>query len=275
MNKDFTKELVFYKAESYPGNYIKQGRSYVLFTGRKAEQDRYYYPLISMNTFSTQPVPIPPEAVKERKPSLSWIRRFMYDPKKIPAVKQDLPQHKDDVVFPIHDNGSVPFLVYISKDQHTVSVYRKPRNSYLHSSDWSSDFKDNIGYYTELLAQYNPISILIGEDRNTQQHGNSILLKISPRKYVYIGHCIYSFVTSDDITRYFSDIGNSDVPYPVAISQQNAYFMLDRVVLPRNKFPELKTDESFSNAYKNFYFVLPKNTIRPKFRNIKIIQKRL
>lgn len=186
MNKDFTKDLVFYEENSETTGHRKK---FSYCRGRKSEKEGYYYPLLDMNTFADKPEKIPENAKKIRKPPLSIIRSYIYDPKKTHITKKDLPQHENDDMYPIHDNGGVPFVVYVSKNKTTVSIYRKPKMSYILDSDWSINFKDNIGYYHELIAQYeNPINILIGKDySNMKEDGNSILVQISIRKYVYIG----------------------------------------------------------------------------------------
>ena len=56
--------------------------------------------------------------------------------------------------------------------------------------------------------------------------GNSILLKLSKNKYVYIGSVIYSFTSYNEITTFISPVGNSDVPYPYAIDEKNNYYLL-------------------------------------------------
>lgn len=55
--------------------------------------------------------------------------------------------------------------------------------------------------------------------------GNSILLHLDDLRYVYIGSEIYEFTAKEEITKYYSPIGNNDVPYPVAISKNYIYFM--------------------------------------------------
>ena len=62
----------------------------------------------------------------------------------------------------------------------------------------------------------------------------SILLKINctihKNYYVFIGDRLYGFSTPDDepIETFYSTVGNNDVPYPVALSKNYIYFMLDR-----------------------------------------------
>ena len=60
--------------------------------------------------------------------------------------------------------------------------------------------------------------------------GNTILLKISEEngkhKYVYIGgDMVCSFMTSDDIYDYVSNMGNNLCPYSVATGDENYYLL--------------------------------------------------
>jgi len=262
-------KLIFYEVDSKKGNMIKGKRRYLFIKGKKAEKEGYYYPHLDINRFADEPIKIPKNAKKARKPSLKWIRSFMYDPKKIHAVKKYLKKHENDKIYKIHDNGGVPFIVYITSS--LVSVFRIPKNTYIWQTNWSSNFIDNIPYYTELVVQFkDPLQIFIGDNKRNND-GNSLLIQISPRKYVFIGESIYSFLTMDKIHTFFSQIGNSDVPYPVAESDKNVYFMLDKVILDKNTFPKL---DNYFDAYRNFYD-LPKNTKKQKFCNLKIIQKRI
>jgi hypothetical protein len=74
--------------------------------------------------------------------------------------------------------------------------------------------------------------------------GNSILLRVG-EKYVYIGSEIYEFSPKpeDTIQKYYSDIGNSDVPYPYAVGNTHVYIMLDKVAV----------EKSFFNMKKDIY----------------------
>ena len=60
--------------------------------------------------------------------------------------------------------------------------------------------------------------------------GNTILLKISEEnekhKYVYIGgDMVRSFMTSDNIYEYISNMGNNLSPYSVATGEENYYLL--------------------------------------------------
>ena len=62
-----------------------------------------------------------------------------------------------------------------------------------------------------------------------------------------MGHLLYSFETDEPITKYYSPIGNSDVPYPYAVGSTKSYFMLDKKTLP-NELLDFKKD-----GYQQFY----------------------
>ena len=95
--------------------------------------------------------------------------------------------------------------------------------------------------------------------------GNSILLQINKKTYIYIGWNIYSFETKNNIIKFISPIGNSDVSYAFAVDDKGLiYLMNDNVILtnvPKNKDP-----------YIFFYKNINNNNIK-KFK-IKIIANR-
>jgi hypothetical protein len=83
----------------------------------------------------------------------------------------------------------------------------------------------------------------------SEAEGNSILVKTGS-KYMYIGHEIYEFapVDGDTIVSYYSDIGNSDVPYPYAVGKTHVYIMLDKVAVEKTFF-------DFKQAiYEQYYY---------------------
>lgn len=84
-------------------------------------------------------------------------------------------------------------------------------------------------------------------------HGNSILIQISDHKYIYVGNIIYEFATDEKIIDYVSPVGNSDVPYPVAIGSDNVYFMLDKQFIKSQDLETPITVANAENLYSEFY----------------------
>jgi hypothetical protein len=147
--------------------------------------------------------------------------------------------------YEVHDNYARPFKVVIEKTKVTVFDMRKAE-----------------GAKAEVKT-YKPIKVFVGRSTGRmsmsdhtpaqakQFDGNSILLQLSPKKFAYIGHEIYEFVTSDEPVAYYSLIGNNDVPYPVLLGTKEVYFMLEHVHVRREDFPA--GFMNWENAYWNFY----------------------
>ena len=142
---------------------------------------------------------------------------------------------KDEQVFHIHDNGSIPFEVTIDSGQLIVK-----------------DTKTN----TVILTITESLMIFIGESPVTDMttfsgghgpafRGNSILVKTNELTYTYIGARIYSFQADSEIVTYISEVGNSDVPYPYAIDNNDRYYLMIEDVILDNLDPEYHKDPYF------------------------------
>ena len=135
------------------------------------------------------------------------------------------------------DNGGRPFRVFI--DGSTVSIYKGTQKE-----DYTYD-------YDKLIRSVKAKKVYLGGKK--KELGNSILLHLSGNKYMYIGHEIYEFQMEDSIESYFSLVGNSDVPYPVLLGTEYAYFMLDHCYVPRALFSPSMTKADWEDAYQRYY----------------------
>ena len=155
----------------------------------------------------------------------------------------------------VHDNGGRPFMVWKS-GKNVVGIYKKTQKYYDLPDEAREKVDSQIGdrtkLYTHLIKQYSNVKkVLPGRDYSGySKHGNSILLELPGSKYVYVGECIYEFTSQEPILKYYSWLGNSDVPYPVAISKNYAFFMLDKVYIARSEFPK---GVDWADAYGAFY----------------------
>lgn len=233
-------------------------------------------------------------------------------------------KHKNDKSYFIHDNGSRPFLVYINcsdediisegdmksytvskrntEQNLSVSIYKCDNDQYfIADNDINNDQLQNKWMYIQLVKTYNVEKIFIGKSplikmtdysggHGTDFAGNSILLQLRDNKYVYVGSNVYKFKTGDIITEYYSAVGNNDVPYPIAIGEEAAYFMLDQDYVLLEKINELGIDltdgepgidhpseikpdlYSFYYGHNNGYPAFKKYTI--KMKSLKIINNR-
>jgi hypothetical protein len=84
--------------------------------------------------------------------------------------------------------------------------------------------------------------------------GNTILLQISQIQYIYIGPCgswcgIIKFRSSEQITRFESPVGNSNVPHAYAITETGKYIIFSEgIILTKNKV----LSPAFKNALKSY-----------------------
>lgn len=168
----------------------------------------------------------------------------------------------------VHDNGGRPFMVKVKK--RTVWVYKLSNSDTDGYSDRDFESPKN---YQDLVKKFNVKKTFIGKGLTSPKSelGNTILLELAGGKYVWIGSSIYEFKPKDKIVKYFSQVGSSDVPYPVALGEENAYFMIEDKYVPRDAFPE--DVDWYSKAYPIFYGIDRPAPKKYKIRK-KVIQKR-
>ena len=171
--------------------------------------------------------------------------------------------------YEIHDNGGRPFYVTIKgksicveKNMDTVEYkdgkFREIQTPRKHLFDKTVD--------EIFIGKKSPTGGYDGL-KPSEAEGNSLLLK-KASKYMYIGSEIYEFepVKGDTIENYYSDIGNSDVPYPYAVGKTHIYILLDKVAVEKSFF-DMK-----HNIYEQYYF--GELDFKPKKLKTKLIQKR-
>jgi hypothetical protein len=190
-------------------------------------------------------------------------------------IKEELKGYK---TYFIHDNDKRPLLVYINKD---VYIYKISTKNYVMKSDIDlRNHKKNKWMYTELFNKYTPEKIFIGKSIKTEKvdsygpedNGNTILLLLEKSKYLYIGPEIYEFTLSnDEIIKYYSGLGPHDVPYPIAVGINNAYYLVDKKYVNLNKFPENMNNIKWTDSYHIFYF--GENALSKYSHKIKFIKK--
>jgi len=153
--------------------------------------------------------------------------------------------------YEIHDNGGRPYIVDVQGK--TVTVFQNMDQLQVVDKKFV-DIKNP----PKLLFTKKADKIFIGKKspnggydglKPKDAEGNSILICIGDT-YTYIGSEIYEFsaVKGDTIVNYYSNIGNSDVPYPYAIGKTHLYNMLDKVAIEISFFDMKKP------IYEQFYY---------------------
>jgi len=150
-----------------------------------------------------------------------------------------------------HDNYLRPYIVEIQEKK--VSVSKNMDEQELVDGEYIVIPKQSKHLFTKtadeiFIGKKSPNGYYDGL-KPSKSVGNSILLKIGST-YMFIGHEIYEFkpIDGDSIVKYYSNIGNNDVPYPYAIGKTHVYIMLDRVAVKKSYF-DMKQE-----IYKQFYY---------------------
>lgn len=170
----------------------------------------------------------------------------------------------------ITDNGGTPFLVDVDKTEKIVQIWKQDTQSEPENADDYVKLK-KISYEDVYIGK-DPKNFTdeMGETWTRRFDGNSILLKVSDKKFVFIGWDIYSFEleSGDEIKNYYSPMGHSGVPYPALIGKKNTYFMIEKQYVS-NELLDLTKE-----PYGQYYDTVPSSNRHP-MKNVKMIQERL
>jgi len=149
---------------------------------------------------------------------------------------------------------------YVQLQEGQFVLHPKPQISKLISNTFSIQIEDEEGFTKWIkVLSFIPKQIFVGHSpliRVTEFSGghgpdflgNSILLYLGSigsagskkYKYVFIGHVISIFETDEPIINYVSPVGNSDVPYPYAETENKIYLMIENVFVFKE---DLNTEE--------------------------------
>lgn len=137
--------------------------------------------------------------------------------------------------------GMISYTVWLGT--HTAFIYNKCLNP-------------------DLVKRYIFIEhIFLGKPRGLPV--NTILLKLNLHKYVYVGPHICEFEIEDEIVEFYSYEDEEQLPHPVAVGNENVYFLDGYSYYPRSSFPERTSMSTYwPIAYKEFLSEEPKEISR-------------
>ena len=183
----------------------------------------------------------------------------------------------------IHENYSRPFVVFINKNK--VDVYKQSKENY--------DEKPDVNTYNKLVKSFNASKVFIGKSPKIamtkfsggygkKYDGNTILLHLKQNDYVLIsGIGLQNFkLKNDKIVKFYSPLGNNDVPYPFALGNKNYYFFVyPDGYLHKSLFPKIKKESdlekiiNFGMDHDPFMYSLKTHKLKNKmtyeeFKNI-------
>ena len=117
-----------------------------------------------------------------------------------------------------------------------------------------------------IIYTINPMKSFLDKSQRCFD-GNTILLKVGiengKNKYVYIGgDMICSFMTSDNIYEYVSNMGNNLTPYSIATGEENYYLLAPN-------FSFIKKDKiDYNTLLKGIY--VPESDLKESFKEIEL-----
>lgn len=170
----------------------------------------------------------------------------------------------------VHDNGGRPFEVVV--DKNNVYIYRETN--------------EELEIYDKHVKTFNNvIKVHIGNyNKDKFFNGNTILLELDNNKFICIMCDIFEFElkNDDEFVKYFSEVGNSDVPYPVLVGKKYFYSMIEKTYTKLSNFPSNYKIKDFEKAHVFYYgnFIKGKgwNSIikdKKKLPKLKIIHKKI
>ena len=120
------------------------------------------------------------------------------------------------------DNGGRPFMVSVQNSK--VEVFTREKNNKCPSEE---EEENNTGWVIPVLTVETCLKIFIGDDLAYGNTGNSILLQKSNTEYIYISGSIKEFKCPEQIVEFHAPVGNSDVPYPFAVTESGRVILFE------------------------------------------------
>ncbi|KAG2437436.1 hypothetical protein HXX76_006087 [Chlamydomonas incerta] len=163
-----------------------------------------------------------------------------------------------DRIVIVIDNRGRPFTVRISADRGVATVCVTDSSGVVDYETWDARKSGNVfkSYKYEKLwigldpeerteAALEKEALWQGLDKEARREGrtsperdvwwhggNSVLIGLGGRKYLFVGKEILSFTAEDEVVDYVSKMGNNAVPYPYAASARNCYYMIEDTYIP-------------------------------------------
>lgn len=144
-------------------------------------------------------------------------------------------------IYIVHDNYTRPFKIIANEDGIFIYKNMSKLNEFKFNDKPIKIIKKFIGYWYGFDSTPN------------KTHGNTILVQISKRKFIFIGFSIKSFTIKDNALDYVSPMGNSDVPLPILIGDKYIYFILDNKYIKRDDMEHSIKIANGEKLYNEFY----------------------
>jgi hypothetical protein len=139
-------------------------------------------------------------------------------------------------------NGAKPYLVIVA--ENTIIIMKQNNKKFDNVHD---KLVYKINKYKNIFPGTNTNKF--GGPHKAKFVGSSILVETKLNEYIFICDNIYKFKTTSQITNFYSIMGNSNVPYPFAVSKDKIYLMIEQVYLNSEDWNNKK--DPYEIYYKN------------------------
>lgn len=174
------------------------------------------------------------------------------------------------------DNGGIPYMVKIKG--RNIKIYQ---NKYL-TQDYNEYDEDMEPVYDKLIKEITKFEhVYINKDQNEENYNEeskkfkskckqcnthfkgkitnldlepavapSVLIQISPLKYLYVGDSIFEINPKEPITYFYTEINNSGVVYSYIKTSKNICFITENKCIPNDRWEILNEPFQIFYAYE-------------------------
>lgn len=149
------------------------------------------------------------------------------------------------------DNGGSPFKVYIDKKSVTVFKWDLDASDQIYNR-YKKELRKvkekflNQAYTKKVWQTKTAQRVFVGgEKTNKTERGNSILIQMTDKKYVFVGDTIHSFFTEEKIKKFISPVGNSGCPYPWALGEKKSYLLIEGIFISNEELSDIADPYSY------------------------------
>jgi hypothetical protein len=287
ITNDYKNRFVSYKKVST--GWFSSRKTTSFLDGLTSDDPKMIYKWIRYNKFEKTPSSIP-DGYRKIKINNTLDDLADYFGSKILLTEENTIYQKIksqlksyDTYFIYEQSGVYPYLVYINTKLKKVKIYISENNKkyqLYEDGNFITKYKWN---YIKLIKEYKYKKSFIGKSilnnttkseytHGSKYDGNTILLELSNNINVFIGNNIYEFKLSNDtITSYYSTLGRSHVPYPVAVSKDYIYLLtFTKFISKNNNLLNGKSEKDISDIHQYYMENQTDKDFISKFKQISI-----
>ena len=134
------------------------------------------------------------------------------------------------------------YIVLIFTDLNKAQIYKIP-------------YRDSPHHEIEIVMSFDYLHLFRPNEHTEDYHirkpnDENFLFKIEDKKYIHVAEKLFSFETNDEIVKFSSEHGFSDIKFPFVYGKENIYFMLDQKYIPLQEYENSTVKNEYQYLYK-------------------------